>query len=442
MPKLLYLSLNLSVYSIYIHISNYFKDIWDIPIHSYGYIAGLTTAGFFGSILWTILADKTKKHKLILILTSLGFMASFCLLRFEFFIDRDGVHKYVFVSTTFIVANFFASALYPLLDSRIFAMLAKNHNFTTKLYGQQRLWGSIGQALIIQLNAFGLQRAIKYDAIFINLVWTTLLFITCVVIGIPNQINDFPNEEQPLKEKIEEMEEKIPDAEKPMAPIDTVIGATSPRSMHEESPTRPIFKLLGSVHFLFFLLIILFQGYCRGILGHFLTEYFHTTLKQSPVTYSLMLNTRLVSEILLFFWGKPLLLYFGDFAMMLVGLLAGSLRVFAYAVIPTTKNWSYGGFAFEILKGVNSACVIMAGVKITHELAPAGCETTAQGFFSGIHSNLANALSGFLGGLLLNAMQDDPKAVQKLFLLTAIVSFISCGMFLFKQLIYPHRCNT
>lgn len=442
-PKLLYLTLNMAVYSTYVFTSNYFKNVWNIPIYNYGFIAGLTTAGFVGSILATILADRTGKHKLVLILTSIGYATSFCLLRLELFKNTDDWRKYAFVSVVYGIANCFVSALYPLLDNRIFVMLMQNPKFNTKLYGKQRLWGSVGQALITQINAFGIAGRLKYDIIFINVACTTLAFVLLVIVGIPSKMQIIPEEsnDDSVEVQVSEKEpciEKPVHEEKPVVPLDTTLASSSASTTVEgSSACRPIVELLKNLHFLVFLVLILCTGYVRGILGHFLTYYFEYTVRQNPVIYAVALQARLVSEILFFSIGKTLMARFGVFWVMLAGLLTGTIRVLGYAVIPVTLKWSYMAFVFELLKGINNACVIMAGVRMAHDMAPVGSEATAQGFFSGVHASLPNALSGIFGGIMLKMYEGDDKFLQKLFLNTAAISFTSLLMFMAKQLLWP-----
>jgi len=436
MPKLLYFSLNMTVYSTYYFTSNYFEAVWSIPIHSYGFISGLTTIGFLGSIFWTMLADRTGRHKTILLLSSLGFAGSFLLLRLECFKDMMW-QKLLFVSTMYGFANFFSSALYPILDNRIFAVLIQNPNFTTKLYGQQRLWGSIGQAVISMINAKGITTVLKYDIMFINVTWTTALFLLFVWIGIPSALSQAGKKEiTPLVRK--RSDEDIGKKED-VVPHDSTIASPSAsiKSERQASVFRPVRILLSNPQFWFFIALVLVAGYVRSILGHFLVYYFDRNVRQSPTIYTLAMQMRLVSEILLFFMGRPLLNKFGAFWMMMIGLLSGTLRVAGYAIIPATIKWSYAAFGLEFLKGINNACIITAGVRIAHGLAPHGCEATAQGFFSGIQSNLANAIAGFVGGIILKWYEADSLALQKLFMHTSIFSGLLCFAYAFQNWYRP-----
>ena len=426
-PKLLYLLLNMCVYSTYNFTGVYFEDVWGIPIHSYGFIAALTTIGFLGSILWTMLADRTGRHKSILILASLGFAGTFCLLRLEPFHGPEYVwQKYLFVSLVFCVSNFFCSALYPLLDNRIFAILLQNPNFSTKLYGKQRLWGSIGQAIATQLNSYGIATALSYDSMFINLAWSTAAFILVVILAVPSK----------LQPRTETMAEGIKDAA--AVPMEAPILSTS-SSAHESAKKKSVFTpvrtLLSKSQFCWFIALALSAGYVRAILGHYVVSYFKNVMKLSSNFYGLAMQTRLVSELALFFIGKTLLTRIGAFWVMMIGLLAGALRSAAYAVLPI--SWTWVPFVSEFLKGVNSACVIQAGVRIAHSLAPPGCEATAQGFFSGIQAYLANALAGCVGAVTLKIYEKSPFALNTLFLHTAIVSFVTCIIYAVKERFRP-----
>lgn len=411
LPKLLFLSLNMTVYSTYYFTSNYFKTVWNIPIDDYGVMQVLTGIGFFGSIFWTMLADRTKRHKVILLSAVLGFCATFCLLRLELFNADVFWRKILFVSIVTSIATFFTSALYPLLDNRVFALLSATPNFNTQMYGQQRLWGTVGQAFITQVNAFGIRSWLGYDTIFISLVISTLIFVVLVAVSIPRDASE-------------------PEVQKEISTIPV-------KEETEKSSWQPMRALISSPQFMFFLFLAFSAGYVRSVLGHFLPYFFEFQVTLSQPVYNAALQTKIISEIAFYFMGKPLMDKLGVFWVMMIGQLTGLIRVFGYAIVPPTPKWSFVAFFLEFLKGVNNACIVIAGVHIAHGLAPATTEATAQGFFSGVQASLGNASAGFIGGMILKFYRYDPLRFNKLFMHTSIFSAITCLAYAIQHFFKP-----
>lgn len=405
LPKLLYLTANMSVYASYTYVSNYFAEVWRIPIHKFGYLSGLSAASFAGSLLWTMLADRTNRHKLILFVSVISYALLFCSLKIEHpRIMMDGWKREALVSFAYGGSNLFISAIYPLLDNRMLLLLSKDTRYTKDLFGRQRLWGTVGQVLITGINGLGIQY-FGYDVMFVSLACSSLLFLLVVFFAIPSSLSPCNSEPTTVEE---------------------------PKKEKRANFWRPFFELVTNLDFIFFLSIVLVTGYARGILGNFLPYYLQYVMHQSPAVYGIALQTRLVTEILFFFIGKQLLQVFGVYGILLLAQVSGALRALLYTVIPSTKAWSYAVFGIELLKGINNACLISAGVKLAHEMAPEGCETTAQGFVSGVYGNLANAAAGVLGGFILQNFAHDPMAFRYLFAATTVVSAVAIVLYILK----------
>lgn len=432
-PKLLYFSLNMLCYSTYTFTPLYFQQVWGLESHFFGYIVGLSTLSFTGSLLWTMIADKTGRHKLILILTSIGYCSTFLLLRTHLFTKSEERGRLLFVALCYGVSNFFTSGLYPLLDNRVFVMLSKDKRFSKELYGRQRLFGTLGQSFITLMNGYLIGRW-GFDFIFINLTLSTILFVTLVIMGIPPQVSNNNNKnsnggggddgELVVDDDNNNKEKRIPLNDENSKGVIEGAGGFSQSAR----------KLLFTFDFPFFLFIILIAGTTRGVSGNYLPQYFDKVMKLSTWEISIIMQSRLPTEILVFFLGKQMLETVGVHWMLLIGQFTGFLRVFAYALLPNYFPWTLLPLLIELLKGINNACVVSAGARFVHDFAPSGAEATAQGFFSGVHSYLANASSGFFGGLILETYQHDPNSFQILFTITSILSFIGLGLFTIRHL--------
>lgn len=441
LPKLLYFSLNILCYSTYTFTANYFKDVWGIPSHHFGYIIGLCAVSFTGSILWTIIADRTRQYKFILSLSALGYAVSFLALRTNLFVHADITYRFVFVATFYGFSNFFTSALYPLLDNRVFFMLSKDPRFSKELFGRQRLFGTIGQSLITAINGFAI-RSFGYDAIFVSLVLSATLFLSLIFVGIPSD-TAVPSKDDP-KAQAEGVdggdgggahcsgEGKDGDGEDGGCKIEERALIAGPE---EGYFWKPAMMLLSTPDFAFFLLVILIAGTTRGVVGNYLPQYLHDSMHLSPEMVGILLQTRIITEIAIFFLGKQMLLWMGVYWMLFLAQLTGFLRVLVYALLPTHYPWTMVPLVAELLKGINSACLISAGARYVYDYAPIGTEATAQGFFSGVHSYLANSASGFFGGLILELHNNDPAAFQFLFKYTAVLALLGIVLFTLRYMI-------
>lgn len=402
--KLLYFVLNAMLYSTYTFTAKYFDDVWRIPAHHFGYIIGLCALSFSGSIFWTMLADRTGRHKLIILLATTGYVGWFFALRLDFLKSASDIIRALFVGVCYGISSFCTSALFPLLDSRILLMLSTDAHLSKELFGRQRLFGVFGQSFVTILNGIMIDY-LGFDAIFLNLLLFSTIFIILVISAIP----DFH--------------------------CNSIV--VSPKDEHEPSLSfgSAIGRLVLSFDYVFFLVIILLAGTTRGVTGNYLVQYLEKSMKLNSMVSTIMMQTRIIAEIGIFFAGGQLMGIFGVHRMLLIAQVSGFIRVFVYAVIPTRWPWTLTPLIIELLKGVNNACLVSAGVRYVHDFAPVGVEATAQGFFSGVHSYLANAASGFFSGFVLQIYENDAFAFQKLFAYTSVLSAIGISTFCIKQLL-------
>lgn len=408
LPKLLYFVLNLLVFSTFTFTAKYFEDIWNVPGYHYGYILGLCAVSFSGSLLWSLLADRTQRHRTILVLAAVGYTGSFCLLKVGPFQGSPLGIRLAFIAACYGLANFFTSALFPLLDNQVFMMLsAEPKLFSKELFGRQRLFGILGQSAITMLNGICIGRW-GFDSMFINLVISCLAFCILVIFGIP----ETGGPTQPLSES----------------------HASPPP---KEPFVHSVVRLLRSRDYLTFLLVIFLASVTRGVTGNYLPQYLEKTMHLSTSEISFILQSRLLTEVGIFFIGPALLKWIGLYWLLAVAQITGLVRVGLYAVLPSHPPWSSVPVAIELLKGINSACLISSGALYANNASPAGVEATAQGLYSGVHSYLSNAASGFLGGMILQIHRDGPDPYKVLFLYTSLASALGLAIYALYFLVRP-----
>lgn len=406
-PKILYFLLNVLLYSTYTFTAKYLEEVWRITPHHFGYIIGLSALSFIGSLAWTWLVDACGKHRLILITASLAYALLFLSLRLEplFKYASEGL-RMIFVITAFGLSNYCSSALFPLLDNRVLVMLKGNPTVPSSidLFGRQRLFGVLGHSFITLVNGHLIERY-GFDAMFISILLSAIIFSIVVATSIPNSktITNSPSTPNP----------------------------TSSPSDNAHRLKLSLSSLLGNTTFTLFLLTILLAGTTRGVVGNYLPQFLEKSLCFSTSKISLMLQSRIITEIFIFFIAPNLLGKFGARWVLFLGQMAGLLRVLAYAALPYHPPWRYSALVVELLKGISNACIVSGGVRLVYELSQGtGLSAMAQGFFSGTHSYLANALSGFFGGIILQVNQTCDEPFRRLFLTTTGVSILGIIIFL------------
>src|SRR5438045_3680324 len=95
LPKLLYMALNLTVYSTHTFTAMYFYKEWNLEIWHYGFIATLSAIHFLTAPVWGRLADKTGWHRGLLLAGIVGYASSFGLLQIKGIGENNKMGKVV-----------------------------------------------------------------------------------------------------------------------------------------------------------------------------------------------------------------------------------------------------------------------------------------------------------------------------------------------------------
>lgn len=428
LPKLIYLTLNSAIYATHNYTAMYFYKMWDIQIYQFGAVSSLSAVQFVGALFWAHLADRTGRHKSILLVCTVLYGLFFCLLQLKLFESSAKLsYKIAYSATMYGLSCFFVSCLFPLVDTQVFSILAKDPNFTKETFGRQRLWGTLGHGLV----TFAVGTSIYFFGfvgMFIVLVASCLSFILMILLGIPSDIKiikgggsqqgappsqsatreDCPAAAKGTTEGAEEGADA--DAEAEVDDDAVAKGRLLKGRDVEEGGTpgcskrcllTPAIRVLLDANFLFLAVVIMCAGYVRSVMSNFLGFYMQTEMKQSEIMVAIAIGFRMASEAAIFFYNKQLLRTIGLHWMLIIAQAAGLLRVLAYSLLPPDGNWFYLSFAIELLKGTSTACLISSAVRMANDIAPKGCVNTAQAYISGIYSGLSLAVGGALGGFII-----------------------------------------
>lgn len=161
-----------------------------------------------------------------------------------------------------------------------------------------------------------------------------------------------------------------------------------------------------------------------------ITEYKHPKAGYEVLIYHQC--AKLSSELLTFYFGKDLMNWFGVHWMLLVAQVVGIARVFGYGFMSSDPEHLNITLIWEFLKGLNSGLFFSAAVHVSNQIAPKGCENTAQGIFGGMYNGVVAALAGLVDGYIIDAFPTVKEGLRIMFLSTGAAASIITLVFFIK----------
>lgn len=445
-PKLLYVGLNLVVYAVHAYGTDFFRRAWDLQLSQIGYISALSGFNFLGSIFWSSVADRTGRHKTILV----GCTALYALLMFalNFRFGAAGLAaKILYTAGCFGLAQFVLSALFPLVDNQVMSILSEDPALSKDTFGRQRLWGTFAHSgvtiLANQANQWYLQlrgdspRLEKYLGnylgMFLVLIVSAVFFIGTVVAGIPNRRREPEATEGAAEDKDAEAGQG---AAKGDAEEDDIIFK-EPAAVRSIGPSR---QMLAIPAFLFFILVVLVSGVVRSSMSFFQTYFIialHGGAQKGKDQAALVALPRIVSEVGVYFFGKQLFRVLGPHWMLIMSQAMGILRMAGYAAMPTQGSGAYiFPYFLELLKGLNSGLFSSSAVRLANDMAPEGCGNTAQGIVAGTYAGMSTVLGGLVGGFIVgffpSTIEGERQGMQVMFFTLSGAGAVFLVLFVLK----------
>lgn len=311
--------------------------------------------------LWTNLADRTGRHNVVLAVVLAG--ACLDLVLFPFF------HTFASVLVLVVVFNIFFGPLISFANSASMAMLKDRR----ELYGRVRLGGTLG---------FGITAAVTgglYERFGLETVFWACALIMLLNLGISWKLE-----------------------------FDRAPDSASSRRLWKAFLSRP--------HWLIFLALAFTGGAAISLVGNYLFPAIRT-LGGAGSLMGITLAAGTIAEIPLLIYSDRLLKRFKPGLLFKLALLFSSIRAILYSLASTPSAFVW----IHLLNGFSAPLFWTMGVAYADEHAPEGLRTTAQGLFGAAVNGVGSAAGGFLGGLLLQALDG-----QSLFLVSgsAILSFL------------------
>jgi PPP family 3-phenylpropionic acid transporter len=296
----------------------------------------LASAPFWGGI-----ADATRRHRAVLLLTIAGLWASVLLLYL--------VSGFPAMLAAVVLYAVFVGPIAPLVDNAVLGILGERR----AAYGRVRVWGAVGWGGAALLLGPLLQRLGLGWAFYGFLAFMALCFVT--VTRLPMSAGE--------------------------------VGRTAYRAGLD--------RLLRRRRFLLLLFVALIYGVGLGVLLSYQFLYLEE-LGASRTLMSLTLTVSTLSEVPFWFLSGPLMARFGVNRLLAFGVAMAIVRFFALALMGAP--WL--ALPISLLHGPSFAVMWAAGVADADAAAPAGLGATAQGLFSAAVNGLGSALGGFIGGPL------------------------------------------
>lgn len=297
-----------------------------------------------GAPFGTGLADSTGRHKLIMSVCLIAAIIVVLLL--------PSFTSFAVIFILIALFNMFISPIGSLTDSAIISMLGEHR----AMYGRIRLGGTLGWGLFAPIAG---ALVLKYG---LNIAFWVFAGITFLNLLVGQKFSFGKSEEHP-------------------------------------SDHGGIRTLMANRRWLIFLLFAFLGGVGAFSVASYLYPYM-SELGADSRQMGVGLALATLTEIPVFFFGDRLVRRFGSYGLFMIALVLIGIRSLLFAVASTT----FMVWIVQIFGGMIFPAMWVAGVSYADENAPTGLKSTAQGLFGAVMFGFGSAVSGFVGGILLESI--------------------------------------
>lgn len=342
-----------------------------------GLLTGITPLISLISLpLITGLADRTRKHKLIM---SLSLIAAILGLFLYPFLNN---FPPIFLLT--ILITLFLSPVGPLSDSATLFMLGEHKN----LYSRIRLGGTIGFSIAASVaGALVENQGLRWA------FWgAAAIFFIAFLVSLKMVHNKTDNVENIKK------------------------GSA--------------LDLIKNPHFLLFLLIVFTGGIANTTINTYLFPYMKS-LGAGESIMGLALTIGTIAELPILFFVSNFIKKYKAYSLVIFSTLITCLRFLLLALSPNPIMV----LAIQLLNGFTFPLLSVAGVTYVDDHAPEGYRATAQGLFNGAVLGVGSAVGGFAGGVLFDRL--GPRGMYLVF--SIFITFILLFVSLLRRILPPEK---
>ncbi|KAM0687867.1 hypothetical protein COBT_000882 [Conglomerata obtusa] len=371
-----YFLINWCVYSAHNYMYTIISNNTTLSPKKYSILEILLIIKLFGAFFWTNLADRTKKHKMILVIGLLGYAIFFSAFRYAPECMK-AVQLNIFTIIYRSFSIFFLSAVYATMDAFVLEVLEQEGK-ERKNYGLIKMIGCLGHgfAHLVLRSVEKKYESLKggYAAILLTIIvavsCAAYIFISFSFLKLNKEVKIKSNDS--FKKKVKKNFKYI-----------------------NELLTVNLFLFIGS---------ITLQGIHRQSVATYLEDYYKKSgFNDADVKKVFAIRT--APEFVMYFATSYIDKFIGIYWMMFFSILFAIVRPLSYAYIhlenytkSTADAWVIG---LELMKGIFSALFGYSSSKLVKEISPEKTKSLAQGLVNGCYSGFAPAISGVLGYFLL-----------------------------------------
>ncbi|HEY5729280.1 MAG TPA: major facilitator superfamily domain-containing protein 6 [Anaerolineales bacterium] len=298
----------------------------------------------FAAPFGTGLADRTRRHKLIM---GVGIVVAIIVM-----LILPRLSNFALVFALIVLFNFFMAPVGSLSDSATMSMLGEQR----EMYGRIRTGGTFGWGIFAQIAG-----------VLLALYGLDILFYVFSGIMLVNLF------------------------------VSLKFSFGGQAELDSQSGT--IWKLLRNRYWIIFLL----SAFLGGVGAFSVAAYLSPYLKElgangSQIGFAFLIAS--LTELPAFYFGNLLVRRFGSYRLFMISLILLGVRSLLFGLAGNL----YLAIAIQCLGGLVYPAMWSAGVAYADENAPAGLKSTAQGLFGSMTFGFGAAVSGFVGGLLLESI--------------------------------------
>jgi MFS family permease len=332
-------------------------------------------AGMFSSPLWGMLSDRFGRTRRLLMLAVTGVIVATLLL--------SAAPSFGLIVPIVAVYALFNTSIMPLIDSTTLSLLGQHR----ERYGAQRVWGTVGFILVSAGVGYVVERT-GLHSIFYGYTIAMACF-GFALIWLP---------EQPVR--------------------------------LQSSLLHGLNKMVRQPPWLLFTASITLLGLATSGMANFLSIMVKG-MGGSDSLIGLMWMVAALVEMPIMASSAPLLRRFGPARLLAVALLAYTLRMLLYGLMPTAELVA----AVNVLGGVSFGLYWLSAVNYANELAPVNLKATSQGLFVATAS-LAGMLGAVLTGWLFDLVGPAP-----MFRILALCCVLALALFALGRLYMKRRAR-
>ncbi|KAM0675874.1 hypothetical protein GVAV_000650 [Gurleya vavrai] len=406
-----YFLINWCVYSAHNYMLVIISHNTNLTPKQYSILDILQIIKFFGAFFWTNLADRTKKHSLIISVGLVGYAVFFSAFRFApKCLEAKGLNFFTFFYKG--VSTFFLSSVFATMDAFVLEYLEQKGK-ERKLYGRIKMFSCIGHGFahialrqLEKLVGDNLEKGMCSIILTLAIAFLAAFFISFFFMRV-NVI---------FEKKIKNKDSFSKKLKKNFGYIKELIG----------------------INLILLICFITLQGIHRQSVTTYLELYYiESNLQKSEI--SVIFAIRCLPELGMYFLTPLIDKAIGMHWMLFASACFGIFRPISYSFIHlgdySNKKKTIWVYGLEVSKGIFSALFGYAASKLVKEISTPNTKSLAQGIYNGCYSGFAPCISGILGYYLLGTdiFLVQNSDVRGLYLLTGLLG--GCGILFMIALI-------